>query len=118
MLNAHPRFLILGDEAILAQRTRVAIDSSGTVLGFASYKIAGGVFELEDLFVDPSFWRGGIATALVDDMIAVATQRGFAGIRVTGNAHALPFYESVGFHVEGEVGTVFSPAPRLYRANL
>ena len=118
MLNAHPEFLILGDEAILSQRTRVAIDSAGTMLGFASYKITGDAFELEDLFVDPSFWRRGVATALVDNTIAVPAQRGFAGIWVTGNPHALPFYESAGFYVEGEVHTVFYPAPRLYRATL
>jgi len=88
------------------------------MLGFASYKITGDAFELEDLFVDPSFWRRGVATAFGRQHDRRRRAAGVRRIWVTGNPHALPFYESAGFHVEGEVHTVFYPAPRLYRATL
>ncbi len=54
-LLAHPEYLILGPEGLAEGRTYVA-EEEGSLVGFATWVEAGGVFELEDLFVDPG-WR-------------------------------------------------------------
>jgi GNAT superfamily N-acetyltransferase len=95
----HPEVL---DYALIAgARTRVATVEN-EIVGFATVIPPR---ELEDLFVDPRWMRRGIATALVRD----------AGtpLEVTANAHALAFYEHVGFVVVGEVETAGGPALRM-----
>ncbi|MGN6172171.1 MAG: GNAT family N-acetyltransferase, partial [Streptosporangiaceae bacterium] len=70
--------------------------------------------ELEDLFVDPEWMGQGAGRALVQDLVAIARQRGVRRIEVTANPHALAFYEKAGFVVGREVGTRFGPAPRMH----
>jgi hypothetical protein len=50
-LLAHPEHLILGPDGLAERRTLVA-DENGSVVGFATWTDADGVFELEDLFVE------------------------------------------------------------------
>jgi hypothetical protein len=54
-LLAHPEHLILGPGGLAEGRTYVA-EQEGSVVGFATWAQAGGIIELEDLFVDPG-WR-------------------------------------------------------------
>ena len=56
-----------------------------------------GVFELEDLFVDPGWMRRGIATALVASIADAVRARGGERLEVTANEHALGFYTAAGF---------------------
>src|ERR1700729_2121959 len=51
-LLAHPEYLVLGSEGLAEGRTHVAVED-GALVGFASWIEAGGLVELEDLFVDP-----------------------------------------------------------------
>jgi GNAT superfamily N-acetyltransferase len=70
---------------------------------------------LEDLFTDPDWMRQGVATALIDDAVERARLNGIPRIEVTGNTHALAFYESAGFVRDGEVVTPFgSTAVRMH----
>ena len=85
-------------------RTRVAV-VEGRIVGFAT--LVGS--ELEDLFVDPDWTRRGIATALVQDAAASVPR-----IEVTANAHALAFYESVGFVRDGVVEISGGEAYRMH----
>ena len=47
-LLAHPEYLVLGPEGLAEGRTYVA-EEEGSLVGFATWTEAGGVFELEDL---------------------------------------------------------------------
>lgn len=98
---------VLPDAPLDEGRIRVATDSEGTIVGFATALTTSTseVVELEDLFVDPEWMRRGIATALIQDAVDLAGKAGVHRIEVTGNAHALAFYESAGFVINGEVAT-------------
>ncbi len=103
-LLAHPEALELSALGVEEGRTRVAV-ADGRIAGFAT--LLGS--ELEDLFVDPGWMRRGIGRALVADAVAVARAQGLERIEVTANDHALAFYESVGFVLEGTVETELGP---------
>jgi GNAT superfamily N-acetyltransferase len=113
-LLAHPDALVFSDTAIIEQRTRVATDVDGVVIGFATSADVAGGLELEDLFVDPDRMRRGVARALVLDIVQRARRAGIARIEVTANRHALAFYDAVGFVHDHDVETRFGPAPRMF----
>ena len=50
-LVANPESLMLTENGVQECRTRVALDSHGSIIGFASYLISENVAELEGLFV-------------------------------------------------------------------
>ncbi len=101
---------------IVDGRTLVASDASGWILGFATVVPVEGGLELEDLFVDPDAMRLGVATRLVDDVVAAATAAREPWIEVTANPHAAAFYASAGFEWVRDDQTQFGPAPRLRRS--
>jgi GNAT superfamily N-acetyltransferase len=111
-LLAHPDYLVLRPEGLAEGRTYVA-EEQGSLVGFATWLEAGGVFELEDLFVDPGERRRGIAAALVNRITQVLRARGAERLEVTANVHALGFYRAVGFVDCGVAATVFGTAPRM-----
>lgn len=113
-LLAHPDALVLSEGALLAGGTRVATEYGGGVVGFATSRNVDGVFELDDLFVDPDWMRNGVATLLVRDIARIGRDQAVAGIAVTANPHALAFYRHVGFRPAGQTRTEFGPAPRMY----
>ena len=87
---------------------------AGQILGFATAgRIADGVVELDDLFVDPECQRRGIGRALVIELAARARRVDVIRIEVAANPDALAFYESVGFRTTGSAETRFGPAPRM-----
>jgi ribosomal protein S18 acetylase RimI-like enzyme len=112
LLRAHPEVLILGPEGLAEGRTYVA-EEDGVIAGFATWAEAGGVTELEDLFVDPLYMRRGIATALVRHVAEVLRARGARHLEVTANPQALAFYRAVGFTDCGVTETRFGTAPRM-----
>ena len=95
-LLGSPETLLWVGDGIATGRTRVATDSSGRALGFASVVPIEGGLELEDLFVDPDAMRQGVATRLILDLLASAARDGVAWIEVTANEHAAEFYASAG----------------------
>jgi len=111
-LLAHPEYLVLGPEGLAEGRTYVA-EEGGSLVGFATWSEAGGIFELEDLFVDPGWMRRGIATALVHRIAQVLRARGAERLEVTANPHAMGFYRAAGFIDCGVTHTVFGTAPRM-----
>ena len=114
-LLAHPEYLVLGPEGLAEGRTYVA-EEEGSLVGFATWIQAGGVFELEDLFVDPGWRRRGIAAALVGRIVQVLRARGAERLEVTANPHAMGFYRAAGFVDCGAADTVFGLAPRMVLA--
>jgi N-acetylglutamate synthase-like GNAT family acetyltransferase len=116
LLEEHPEQLVLSEEGIREKRTRVAVADDGTVVGFATYLISGGLAELEDLFVDPRWMRCGIGAALVRDVSARLDELRFDKLEVTANPHTMAFYERLGFAVDRVVDTPGHPASRMSRA--
>jgi ribosomal protein S18 acetylase RimI-like enzyme len=113
-LLAHPQYLILEPEALEQGRTLVA-EEQGEIVGFASWAEAEGSVDLEDLFVDPTWMRRGIATALVLRILDILRPRAVTRLEVTANPHALGFYRAVGFRDIGTASTEFGTAPRMAR---
>jgi GNAT superfamily N-acetyltransferase len=95
------------------RRTRVAT-ADGRIAGFATSVLAGGVVELDDLFVDPGRMRQGAGRALVLDAVAIARELGAGRVEVTANPHALVFYGKAGFIAGHEVQTRFGPGLRMH----
>jgi GNAT superfamily N-acetyltransferase len=118
LLREHPEWLVFSDQGVLEGRTRVAVNGDGTITGFATHLISDGVAELEDLFVDPSQVRQGIAAALVLDISSRLHQLGFETLEVTANPHAMAFYEHLGFMAAEMVDTPGYPAPRMSRPTI
>lgn len=114
-LLGHPEYLVLRPDGLAEGRTHVA-EEQGLVAGFATWAEAGGVFELEDLFVDPGWRRRGIATALVSRIAEVLREWGVKRLEVTANPHALGFYRAAGFIDCGVARTSFGDAPRMVLA--
>jgi GNAT superfamily N-acetyltransferase len=104
LLLAHPEVLELTAADLATGRTRVALEGE-RIVGFATLVPGDGALELDALFVDPDRMRQGIATALIADAAAIARVQGIDAIEVTGNDHAMAFYEATGFMVIGEADT-------------
>ncbi len=114
-LLRHPESLVVAEHGVREGRMRVAVDPGDAVVGFATYRISGGVAELEDLFVHPDWMRRGIGKALVLDLSERLCAMGFDTLEVTANSHAMAFYVHMGFVATGVVDTEFTPASRMRR---
>ena len=113
-LLAHPEALTPSLD-LAGGRTRVATDADGTVLGFATTRRTGpGVLELDDLFVDPTAMRQGVARHLIRRLVTEAAREDVARIDVTANPHAFAFYEAVGFVAGSRADTEFGAGRRMH----
>ena len=90
--------------------TVVACDNLA-VVGFSTLRATPGgravepTGEIWALFVRPSHWRRGIGRLLCERSLADARARGFSGVELwdlESNARARRFYDSMGFHPDGE----------------
>jgi GNAT superfamily N-acetyltransferase len=111
-LLAHPEHLVLEPDGLAEGRTHVA-EENGDVVGFATWAETDGGMELEDLFVDPTWMRRGIATSLVNCIADLLRSRGADALEVTASPDALAFYRAVGFVDIGVTETAFGSAPQL-----
>jgi GNAT superfamily N-acetyltransferase len=113
-LEANPDAIHLPAEQIALGEVLVA-EVDGAIAGFAVILDEGNRTELDGLFVEPERWRQGIGTALVNEAVHLARDRGLSLITVVANPAAQGFYERCGFRVEGEAQTRFGPALRMSR---
>lgn len=115
-LLGHPEVIEVPASAVAEGRVRVA-ESGGRLVGFSLVvPLDAARDELDGLFVDPDAMRAGVGRALVEDLVSSARARGVSRIEVTANPVAMPFYDRLGFVVEGVVETHFAPAPRMHLA--
>ena len=76
---------MLPEDGVRERRTRVALDTKGSIIGFASYLISGNVAELDDLFVDPPWLGHGVGRDLVVDISSLVLEMHFESLEVTAN---------------------------------
>lgn len=98
--------------------TFVALDYSGTIVGFASLersrdddapKDAG---EISTIYVTPDKWGQGYGRSLMGEVLDKARSRGFGCVTLwvlEENARARRFYETMGFAPDGAVKTETGP---------
>jgi GNAT superfamily N-acetyltransferase len=114
-LLGNPSALVLPEDGVRQGRTRVALGQRGSIIGFSTFFKCGTEIELEDLFVDPPWMRHGVGRELVLDVVSLARAHFFDFLHVTANPHAAPFYDRMGFVIEGAAETQFYPAVRMSR---
>jgi GNAT superfamily N-acetyltransferase len=115
LLLARPEVLELADEGITEGRTRVAVGADDEILGFiTTRRLDACVVEIEDLFVDPGWMRTGVASRLLENLLATASRNGVGRIEVTVNPHADAFYRRIGFVQGHDTETRLGGAPRMY----
>jgi len=112
-LLAHPDALVFDETSVHEQRTRVVI-VDGQIVGFVTTRVVADVVELDDLFVDPEWMRRGVGRALIADVATLARSGGALRLEVTANGHALDFYTTTGFTVDGVTNTRFGPGIRMH----
>jgi GNAT superfamily N-acetyltransferase len=112
-LDRNPEIFGVDRRAVTAGRVRVAVDRTGRLLGFATWRPTGDDAELDDLFVEPRATRRGIGSALVHDAAERASQAGHARLLVVAHPRTLTFYKRAGFVEEGSATTKFGPACQL-----
>src|SRR5262249_5841076 len=95
------------------RRTRVAT-AGGRIAGFATSVPAGGVIELDDLFVDPAWMRRGGGRGAVVGAGGVGGGRGGRRRRGTADQERPVFYGKAGFVADHEVRTRFGPGTRMH----
>jgi GNAT superfamily N-acetyltransferase len=110
---SHPDVIHIPLKQFEQRRIRVAEHSSAIVGFIALLSPEERVSELDGLFVDPDWWRQGIASALIRDARDIARVENAHAIHVVANPDAVAFYRSCGFVTVGETQTRFGPAPRM-----
>ncbi len=112
-LLKHPEHLMFSAEPVYDGRTRLAEHPKNGVVGFATLERHEDAAELVDLFVTPESMRAGIGRALVNDAIAALAGDGIRSLWVTGNQHAIAFYDAMGFEVIETVATPLGSGIRM-----
>jgi GNAT superfamily N-acetyltransferase len=86
------------------------------VVGFATIVTTDGAgAEVEELFIEPSQWRRGIGTQLMDEAERRALVAGARRLQVAANPRAQAFYEACGFQAVGEVPDSFGFSPLMQK---
>ena len=89
-------------DAIGHARAWVAVDESGTVIGFAVACEVDGEAHLDELAVARAHGGYGIGRVLVEEIVGWTRARGFASITLTTFRDVpfnAPYYERLDFHV-------------------
>lgn len=90
--------------------TQTPANETAPVVGFCSFSSSRdadappNVGEITAPYVDPSFWRSGHGTALIDAVVAAARERQYYELTLwvlAGNLAARAFYEARGFFPDG-----------------
>jgi GNAT superfamily N-acetyltransferase len=108
-IRDHPEAIDIPAAQMEAGNVTVA-ELSGVLVGFSAIYLRNDRdAELDGLFVEPAFWKGGAGRALVEAAAARAIFCGARKLDVIGNPHAEIFYKKLGFVTTGEAQTQFGP---------
>jgi GNAT superfamily N-acetyltransferase len=98
------------DEEMLANNEVFVAEAGDRIVGFATIVAhEGNDAELEGLFVEPTEWRKGIATKLVEAIEREAAAWGASRLHVMANQNVIGFYNATGFTKIGERKTELGP---------
>ena len=89
----------------------VALDDN-EIIGYAGIALAGDVADIHTLTVLPAFRRRGIASHMLRELEAWATQKGITNFMLEmreGNAEAQPLYEKYGYQVISRRDNYYAP---------
>ncbi|HET8876121.1 MAG TPA: GNAT family N-acetyltransferase [Casimicrobiaceae bacterium] len=101
-LLANPDAIALSSEQIARGRVFV-VEVARSTKGFAAIlRRDDGNLELDALFVEPTEWRRGFGSRLLDRCAQEARTGGAKAIHVVGNPHAEGFYMARGFEILGK----------------
>jgi ribosomal protein S18 acetylase RimI-like enzyme len=90
------------ERASVEQRSWVAVDDGGSIIGFAVAWVVDGEGHLDELAVAPEHGRRGVGRALVDEVVAWTVAQELPSITLTTFRDVPwngPYYEKLGFRV-------------------
>ncbi len=91
-LLAHPEAIDLKEDYITAQAAWVAMRGRN-IAGFTVFLDKNaGLYEIEDLFVEPEFMSVGIGRFLVTEALKIAVTTGAVSVEVVASAESRGFY--------------------------
>jgi putative acetyltransferase len=93
----------------IARHPFFVAESNGKLTGYATYNVKSS--ELLSIYVDPDFARQGVASALMNELLADARSKGLATLWLDASRTAVPFYETVGFVRIMETAHAFRGVP-------
>ena len=104
-----------GEAIWMVDRTVVAVDSGGQVLGtanmYANRPGPGSHVASGSLMVHPEHWGKGIGRTLCEEALDWARRQGYRGMQFNAvaatNTRAIALYESLGFELIGTVPGAF-----------
>ena len=82
---------------------------NGKLSGFATFNMKSS--ELLSIYVDPEFARQGVASALMNVLLADARNKGLTALWLDASLTAVPFYERIGFVCTMETTHAFHGVP-------
>ena len=89
----------------IAKHPFFVADRNGKLTGYATYSVNSS--ELLSIYVDPDFARQGVASTLMNELLADARSKGLTTLWLDASLTAVPFYEAVGFISNMETIYVF-----------
>ena len=106
---------VMWSKAIVQPTTLVLVAiADETLVGFCSLlpsrdvDATPAVGEIAAIYVEPTFWRSGFGSSLVEAVVESARARNFTELTLwvlTSNASARAFYEARGFKTDGHTKT-------------
>lgn len=110
MLTRHPEAVSIPVDQFTSGMVFVA-ERGETITGFVALAArSDGGMELDGLFVEPAFWKQGIATRLMAAAEVFAASQGSTHVHVIANPRAQNFYERCGFATVGSTELTWRPA--------
>ncbi len=89
----------------IAMHPYFVAEFNGKLLGYAAYSLNSN--ELLSIFVDPDYTRQGVASALMNELLADARSSGLTTLWLDSSLTAVPFYEKAGFTTSVETIHIF-----------
>lgn len=115
-LLAHPEAIDLKEDYITGQATWVAMRGR-EIAGFIVFlDKSAGLYEIEDLFVEPEFMGAGIGRFLVTKAMQIAATADAISVEVIASAESCDFYLRCGFEELENVPVEFGTAIRMSKS--
>ncbi len=115
-LLAHPEAIDLKEDYITAQAAWVAMRGREIAGFIVLLDKSAGLYEIEDLFVEPEFMGAGIGRFLVTEAMRIEATAGAVCVEVIASAESRRFYLRCGFEEQENVPVEFGTAIRMSKS--